>query len=189
MVTILKIEKTRSISEKDIWKQVSINNEFYPYYVNQYGDIRSKKNPNKLLKQFKNHKGYFAVKLFKNFSHQTFSVHRIVACTFLGYYPGLQVNHINGDKTDNSVSNLEWVTCKENINHGWKNGLYKKSRKGSHSNVHKHNDMQIHCVCMLLEFSSLTSKEIAKQTGVSKYVIDKIRVRMLWTHISKYYNF
>ena len=54
-------------------------------------------------------------------------VHRLVAGAFLGK-SDLDVNHINGVTTDNSVGNLEWVTRSENILHGYATGLIKRMR-------------------------------------------------------------
>lgn len=52
-------------------------------------------------------------------------VHRIVAMEHIPNPNNLpQVNHLNLNKTDNNVNNLEWCTLKQNVNHGWKNGAF-----------------------------------------------------------------
>lgn len=68
--------------------------------------------------------GYKRVKLTKGCVKQTFSVHRLVALAFIPN-PDLkqEVNHIDGNKANNSVSNLEWATREENERHSRKTGL------------------------------------------------------------------
>lgn len=69
-------------------------------------------------------RGYVRITLSLNNNNKHFRVHRLVAQTYLENPKGLpQVNHINGDKTDNSVSNLEWVTAQENMLHAYSIGL------------------------------------------------------------------
>ena len=59
-------------------------------------------------------------------------VHRLVAEAFLGRFPGMQVDHIDGDKNNNAVSNLRWVTAQENVRHSYDlgRGYNRKSRTG-----------------------------------------------------------
>lgn len=86
----------------------------------------------RILKQDENKKrfGYMQVNLWKNNKGKTFKVHRLVAEHFIpnpNNHP--QVNHIDGDKTNNNISNLEWVTDKENKIHGWENNLYNSEHR------------------------------------------------------------
>lgn len=68
--------------------------------------------------------GYLSVTLSINKKSKKYYVHRLVAeCYLQEWEPSLQVNHIDGNKTNNHVSNLEMCTPKQNINHAYKIGL------------------------------------------------------------------
>ena len=70
-------------------------------------------------------KGYHCISLIKNKSHKVYRIHRLVIEHFKEEAPSSehQVNHIDGDKSNNCVDNLEWVTPKENTQHAIKTGL------------------------------------------------------------------
>lgn len=77
-----------------------------------------KTEPQKILKQGRNHKGYPIVYLSKDAKQKTISVHRLMAKAFIpNPLNKPQVNHIDGVKTNNIVSNLEWCTNQENQEH------------------------------------------------------------------------
>lgn len=81
------------------------------------------------MKLYKNHNGYYRVCLWGSGKHNMRFIHRLVAEAFLPKVDGkTQVNHIDGNKGNNSVANLEWVTSKENHIHASEMGL-KKSMK------------------------------------------------------------
>lgn len=68
-----------------------------------------------------NSRGYLAVSIYTDARERTTQrVHQLVAAAFLGTRPpGMQINHINGNKSDNRVENLEYVTRSENVHHSY----------------------------------------------------------------------
>jgi hypothetical protein len=70
--------------------------------------------------------GYLQVQLYVEGTHKTFSIHRLVATAFVDNpYGKPHVNHIDGNKHNNSAGNLEWVTISENLLHAVRLGLVK----------------------------------------------------------------
>ena len=87
------------------------------YEVSNKGNVRNVRR-NTLLK-FSNNQGYKQVYLYKNGIRKGFRVHRLVAQAFLLNPDNLPcVNHLDEDKTNNNVTNLEWCTAKYNSNYG-----------------------------------------------------------------------
>jgi hypothetical protein len=114
------------ISNVEIWKDV-IGYKGY-YRVSNFGRVKSIhkkwKKKEKFLSQCYDKKKYPMVHLSKNKKSKIIRVHKIVAKAFIGISK-LQINHIDGNKLNNNVNNLEYVTCKENIKHAFKNNLRK----------------------------------------------------------------
>ena len=82
-------------------------------------------------KSSRNKKGRtdFRVELWKDGSHKTFLVSRLIAMTWCdGYQSGFTVNHKNGDHLDNRAENLEWLSLGDNIRHGFANGFYPQAK-------------------------------------------------------------
>lgn len=90
------------------------------YEISSFGRVKSLKYGKvRILKLFKKKDGYLQVQLWENHNYKNFKVHRLVYEAFNGTIPdGMQVNHINEDKTDNRLENLNLMTPKENANWG-----------------------------------------------------------------------
>ncbi len=100
------------------------NNE--NYFVSKCGEVYSNKQGIvKLMKPYKTKCGYLRLSLnFKKLERKNFLVHRLVAITYLPNPENKPfLNHKDGNKTNNSVSNLEWCTNAENVSHAYINGL------------------------------------------------------------------
>lgn len=114
---------------QEIWKRV----EGYPdYEVSSTGRVRSWKgrNPPRYLR-LQNKKGYRRVVLSDANGIKNESVHRLVATAFLPKPPGKTViNHKDHIRDNNNVSNLEWVTPKENYDYSNCGEAFKNSKKG-----------------------------------------------------------
>jgi hypothetical protein len=92
----------------------------YDYSVSSLGRIRNNRT-GRILKGVPNTFGYLQVFLYKNGRSKRFTVHQLVASYFLPDQMGKEINHINEDKLDNRVENLEYITHKENCNYGTRN--------------------------------------------------------------------
>lgn len=111
---------------QEIWKDI----EGYEglYEISSLGNVRRAPS-GRILKQNKNSYGYSHVGLSKEGKVKMICVHRLIANAFIPNPQNKpQVNHIDGNKSNNSISNLEWVSQKENIIHAFKTGLRKTSK-------------------------------------------------------------
>lgn len=127
---------------EEIWKDIE-GYEGY-YQISNLGQVKSlsreSKNrcgkitlKEKLLKSYLNNQKYVNVNLYKYGKRKSFKVHRLVAIHFIPNFENkLEVNHIDGDKSNNCTNNLEWCTAKENTQHAHKNGLVKYSYGKDH---------------------------------------------------------
>lgn len=157
--------KTSDINN-ECWKPIPETNNLL--YISTFGRVYSK-HTNRFRKPYKDGKGYLMVD-YRNTQNKRLckKVHRLVAELFLYKRShNLIVNHIDGDKTNNHISNLEWVTHKENTQHMLRHGL-----KTSFPNNLPHKEQPVLCVELDKVFKSM--REASKSVGVPQSNISKV---------------
>lgn len=149
----------------------------YPdYSVDEYGNVYSKRK--KLKGTVTN--GYLVVSLYKNKICKIHRIHQLVAETFLGKHDGLEVNHIDGIKTNNCLNNLEYVTGSENMKHAFRIGL--QSLKGTKASMAILN-WDLVCKIRNEYLSTDTSYSIlGNKYGVHRQTIASLIRRETWNY-------
>lgn len=126
--------------------------------------------------------GYKCVALCNHSKKNTLYIHRLVAFEFVdGYSDGLVVNHKDGDKLNNLVENLEWVTYSGNANHAFRTGL-KVSQKGEAASAAKLKESEVLKIRDLLKHGA-AHIDIAQMFNISYSVVSAIKTRRTWRHI------
>ena len=108
--------------KKEIWIPVINFEELYE--VSNLGRVRNKKTK-RIKKDYLGNCGYKTVALSKEGKHYIKTIHKLVIDSFIGTDDKtLTVNHIDHNKYNNNLDNLEYMSLKENIKEAWENGLY-----------------------------------------------------------------
>lgn len=175
----------------EIWKDI-VGYEGL-YQISNFGRIKSvervviKKNDRKnyvketVLRFGINTSGYYIVSLYKNAKPKTHRVHRIFATEFLPNYENKpNINHIDGDKLNNNLHNLEWVTQKENIQKAFETGLVNNT--GVNNGQCVLNENKVLKIKKLLSAGE-TQSSIAKKYNVTRSCILKINLNKTWKHV------
>ena len=156
------------------------------YQISNTGKVRNKKT-GLLLKPKYNKKGYQYINL--SYSHTgrvKWYIHRLVAVHFI---PNLenkpQVNHIDGNKQNNNVNNLEWCTNDENQKHAILNNLH---YQGEQHKSHKFNEINIKLLPKLTNIG-FTVSQLNKLTGVANVNIEKIIKGKTWRPLNLEFGF
>ena len=155
------------------------------YQVSNQGRVKSfKQSPKgRILRPKSTVSGYLQVNLCQNGKVNTTYVHYLVTLTFVGERPyGLDINHKDGNKVNNYLSNLEYCTHSKNIQHGHDMGLMNTPRGENHSRA-KLTKSQVLEIRTRYSDGGVTQKELAMEYGVGSSTIGEIVNRRNWTHI------
>lgn len=172
--------------QNELWKPIP---NYVGYYeVSSYGNIRRIR-PSKGTRVGKIVKPYIAkgpnaatayarIVLYVDTKYKTELVHRLVAHAFIGDIAGLEVNHLNGDGTDNRVSNLEIVTSRDNKLH--RHRVLRRASGESHWAAKLTTADIVSIRKQLTSYCRGDYSRLAKQYGVSASHIRNINLGTRW---------
>lgn len=148
------------------WKEII---GFEGYFVSDDGRVKTEDYNHtgrvREIKIFENEGGYMACNLMRRGSRKRKTVHQLVAIAFIDNPNSYQqVNHKNGDKTDNRVENLEWCNGSQNVQHAFDTGLVVAHKGDTHYRV-KVSEEQVREIRKLREFGMRLHK-IAALYGI-----------------------
>lgn len=138
--------------------------------------------------QFKTPDGYLKVK----HKSKAYLVHRLVAFKYLRKgHTTETVNHIDGNKNNNNINNIEWMTFSENAKHSWLNNLAKPCKGENHGRAVL-DDMKVLTIRTLRWSKNgmygWSHKKLGEKYQVSKETIRNIRIGREWTHLPLTYD-
>ena len=154
------------------------------YFITENAEVFNKHG--KKLSPVDNGKGYLILNLNINGKRKCKAIHRIMAEAFIPNPKCLpEVNHIDANRRNNSIDNLEWVTHGDNIQHSY--NMSNRSAKGSNNANADIDEKTVREICELLSLGLKSSK--IRDKGYPYNIVRNIKARNTWTHISKDYNF
>lgn len=163
---------------EEIWKVTSVN---LNYEVSNLGNIKNIKK-DKILNQNISNRGYKYIKIIINNKTKFISSHRLVMLTFKPeeHFEGCEINHKDGNKLNNILENLEWVSHKDNIQHAYDNNLIHTI--GSDKFNSKLIDEQVLEIRKLYN-EGYSQAKLGELYNVSQYNISLIVTNKMWKHL------
>lgn len=159
------------------WKRVE---EAPDYEVSDAGVVRNT-STGKMLTPWRNkHGGYLTVRLYRDRKQLDRLVHRLVAAAFIPCTER-EIHHIDGDKTNNKVSNLRWVSRSENMRLAHADGLAQVAR-GEKSNLSKLTTRQVLAI-RTAAARGVVQVLIAARYGITQAAVSAIVTRRNWRHL------
>lgn len=161
---------------EEVWKDVKDYEGIYQ--VSNLGRVRSNYYEDKILKNHCGAGGYCRVGLYKGGKVTTKYVHHLVYYSFVKVTTvGKELNHIDGDKTNNILSNLELVTPSQNTLHAYKNNL---AKKGERHYLSKLKTSEVIEIKKDYDNKKCTQVELAKKYNVTRQAIHAIVRGKTW---------
>jgi hypothetical protein len=153
------------------------------YECDIFGNVYSlKRGKRRKLKPAITIHGYLVVKIYKNGKCKTCKIHRLIMLSFVGASK-LDVNHIDGVKTNNNFLNLEYCTRSENVRHSYTTGL--ACNKGENNSQNKLNKQQvIEIKIALLKPYRGINNDLSKKYEVTVSTISLIKKGKSWKHVT-----
>lgn len=158
------------------------------YFINEKGELFTDNGTRQLKDCVKN--GYVRNELvLKNGESKYFARHRLVLRCFkpINNFDKMQVNHIDGNKLNNNLNNLEWCTNQENRIHAVKIGLTARL-KGENNPASKLKEKQVLDIIQDL-LHHVPYSQIMKKYNCSKSTISAIKNKRNWTYLTEHINF
>lgn len=155
---------------------------FDNYYASEDGRIYSGKR-NKYLSTRKSNRGYLLVNLSINGKCKTFSVHSLIAKAYIPNPDNLpEINHIDGNKENNCVTNLEWCSASYNCTHALQEGLRVPTKGLDTKNGH-FTDEDVRTIRGLYDSKQYSQYKLAEMYNVTRSAIQQIVERKTYKHV------
>lgn len=181
------------IDQNDIcWRDLEIRDIKPIYEISEYGDVKNKKS-GRILKQRVNDDGYYEIGLMTYSGNvRWMRINILVAHHFIAVedLDRNQVNHINGIKSNNHYTNLEYNTPKENIHHAISHGLIKVSGEDNGQARLKNSDVIKICEYLSnnMNYTDILNELGLENTRTNRKLLIRIKTRQSWNCISKNYT-
>lgn len=169
-----------------MWKELEIDGLNKKYLINEDGDIFDIKEK-KLRKPEVSKRGYLRVSFYLYGKYKKRFVHRLVLATFnpVENMDKLQVNHIDGNKQNNNINNLEWCTNKENLEHAWKTGLCSNcicNKSGDEAHHKKFSSEKVKLIKQDLK-NGISYRQIGKKYDIAFSTVSQIANGITWKDV------
>ncbi len=179
----MDFENTKIITKDGI----TFNQE---YRIDKEGNVWTPYRGWKKMSHSITNKGYHRVGLMIGKQRKFFQVHRLVLEAFnpIKNSDKLQVNHIDGNKDNNKLENLEWCDGSYNMKHSYDTKVHIPPY-GTRAGGNILNEKQVLEICELIQSGTDSYAQIGKKYGVSKTAIYDIKRKKSWAWLTKDYNF